>query len=95
MAEIKEEHFEVIDSNKAKAYEEQKSMRQELVRWIESCETRHMHELYSEMKTNEKRSGSNGIFNFNYMYSSCICGVICMSEHVWCHGPSLPFKSHT
>jgi hypothetical protein len=22
------------------------------------------------------------------MYSSCICGVICMSEHVWCHGPS-------
>jgi hypothetical protein len=28
MAEIKEEHFEVIDSNKAKAYEEQKSMRQ-------------------------------------------------------------------
>jgi hypothetical protein len=38
MAEIKEEHFEVIDSNKAKAYEEQKSMRQELVRWIESCE---------------------------------------------------------
>jgi hypothetical protein len=24
MAEIKEEHFEVIDSNRAKAYEEQK-----------------------------------------------------------------------
>jgi len=54
MAEIKEEHFEVIDSNRAKAYEEQKSMRQELVRWIESCETRHMHELYSEMKRMKK-----------------------------------------
>ena len=44
----------VIDSNRAKAYEEQKSMRQELVRWIESCETRHMHELYSEMKRMKK-----------------------------------------
>ena len=22
------------------------------------------------------------------MCCSCICGVICMSEHVWCHGPS-------
>ena len=22
------------------------------------------------------------------MYSSCICGVICMSDYVWCHGPS-------
>jgi hypothetical protein len=54
MAELKEEHFEVIDSNKAKAYEEQKSMRQELVRWIESCDTRHMHELYSEMKRMKK-----------------------------------------
>jgi hypothetical protein len=25
-----------------------------LVRWIESCETRHMHELYSEMKRMKK-----------------------------------------
>ena len=28
------------------------------------------------------------------MYYSCICGVICMSEHVWCHGPDC-HKSHT
>jgi hypothetical protein len=28
------------------------------------------------------------------MYSSCICGVICMSEHVWCHGPSC-HEQHT
>ena len=28
------------------------------------------------------------------MYSSCICGVICMSEHVWCHGPSC-HSNHT
>jgi len=50
MAEQKEMHFEVIDSNKAKIYEEQKAMRQELIRWIESCDKRHMQELYSEMK---------------------------------------------
>jgi hypothetical protein len=54
MAEQNEAHFETIDSNKAKAYEEQKAMRQELVRWIESCEVRHMHELYSEMKRMKK-----------------------------------------
>jgi hypothetical protein len=29
------------------------------------------------------------------MYSSCICGVICMSEHVWCHGPSCHLNQHT
>ena len=28
MAELKEEHFEVIDNNKAKAHEEQKEMRE-------------------------------------------------------------------
>ena len=54
MAEQNEMHFEVQDNNKAKAYEEQKAMRQELVRWIESCEVRHMHELYSEMKRMKK-----------------------------------------
>ena len=54
MAQQNEEHLEVISRNKAKAYEEQKSMRQELVRWIESCDTRHMHELYSEMKRMKK-----------------------------------------
>ena len=50
MAELKEEHFEVIDNNKAKAYEEQKAMREELINWIKSCDKLHMGELYSEMK---------------------------------------------
>ena len=36
MPELKEEHFEVIDSNRAKAYEEQKSMRNELKKFIDS-----------------------------------------------------------
>ena len=54
MAELKEEHFEVIDRNRAKAFEEQKSMRKELIRWIESCDATHMQELYSEMKRMKK-----------------------------------------
>ena len=50
MAELKEEHFEVIDNNKAKAYEEQKAMREELINWIKSCDKLQMGELYSEMR---------------------------------------------
>ena len=50
MPELKEEHFEVIDSNKAKAHEEQKAMREELINWIKTCDKLHMGELYSEMR---------------------------------------------
>ena len=50
MAELKEEHFEVIDNNKAKAYEEQKAMRQELIEWVKTCDKLHMGELFSEMR---------------------------------------------
>ena len=50
MAQQNEEHFEVISSNKAKAYEEQKEMREELINWIKSCDKFQMGELYSEMR---------------------------------------------
>jgi hypothetical protein len=50
MAQQNEEHFEVISGNKAKAYEEQKEMRQELIKWINSCDKFQMLELYSEMR---------------------------------------------
>ena len=50
MAQQNEEHFEVISNNKAKAYEEQKEMREELLRWIKSCDKFQMLELYSEMR---------------------------------------------
>ena len=33
MAEQKEMHFETIDKNKAKSYEDQKEMRAELIEW--------------------------------------------------------------
>ena len=50
MAQQNEEHFETIDNNKAKAYEEQKSMRKELTDFIKDCSQFNMQELYSEMK---------------------------------------------
>jgi hypothetical protein len=50
MAQQNEEHLEVISRNKAKAYEEQKEMREELIRWIKSCDKFQMLELYSEMR---------------------------------------------
>ena len=50
MAEQNEAHFETIDSNKAKAYEEQKAMREELIEWVKTCDKLHMGELFSEMR---------------------------------------------
>ena len=50
MAELKDEHFEVISKNKAKAHEEQKSMRKELIDFINNCSKFNMQELHSEMK---------------------------------------------
>ena len=50
MSEQNEIHFEVIDNNKAKAHEEQKEMREELIKWVKSCDKFQMGELYSEMR---------------------------------------------
>ena len=50
MAEQNETHFEVIDNNKAKAHEQQKEMRQELIEWVKTCDKLQMGELYSEMR---------------------------------------------
>ena len=37
MTELKQDHFEVIDSNKQKAYEEQKEMRDEICIFALNC----------------------------------------------------------
>ena len=50
MAQQNEEHFEVISENRARAHEQQKEMRQELIEWIKTCDKLQMGELYSEMK---------------------------------------------
>tara|TARA_R100000781_G_scaffold99434_1_gene63025 strand:+ start:302 stop:484 length:183 start_codon:yes stop_codon:yes gene_type:complete len=50
MAELRDEHFEVISQNKAKAYEQQKIMRRELLAFVAECNAFNMQELYSEMQ---------------------------------------------
>ena len=50
MAQQNEEHFEVISENRARAHEQQKEMRQELIEWVKTCDKQQMGELYSEMK---------------------------------------------
>ena len=55
MTELKQEHFEVIDSNKQKAYEEQKEMRVELTEYIDKCNTYELSKLYDEYKRIKKQ----------------------------------------
>jgi len=50
MAELRDEHLEVISQNKARAYEEQKQMRRELLAFVAECNSFNMQELHSEMK---------------------------------------------
>ena len=50
MPELKEEHFEAIDSNKAKVYQEQKEMREESIEYIGSCSIFHLQEVYKLIK---------------------------------------------
>ena len=50
MTQLTDEHFELHTKNKAKAYEEQKAMREELIEWVKTCDKLHMGELFSEMR---------------------------------------------
>jgi hypothetical protein len=50
MTELKQDHFEVIDGNKQKAYEEQKQMRDEISFYALNCPTFKMQKLYDEYK---------------------------------------------
>ena len=50
------EHLEVIDKNKAKAYEEQKEMRDELAFFVMNCTHFQMQELYAEMKRMKRKT---------------------------------------
>ncbi len=59
MTELRDEHFEVISENKAKAHEQQKDMRDELTFFVMNCNTMHMQELYSEMKRMKRMKNDN------------------------------------
>ena len=50
MALIDDSVKEVIDSNKAKMYEEEKKMRKELGDFVQTCCKFHLQELHSEFK---------------------------------------------
>jgi hypothetical protein len=54
MAELKEEHFEVIDGNRQRAYEERKIMRRDLIEFIEKCDSYKLMKLYDEYKRLKK-----------------------------------------
>ena len=60
MTELKDEHFQVIDENKAKVYQEQKDMRKELIEFINNCKAFNMQELYSEMKRMKRANNDQG-----------------------------------
>ena len=45
MTELKQDHFELIDSNKQRAFEERKQMRVELTEYINKCNTYELSRL--------------------------------------------------
>ena len=59
MAELKEEHFEVIDKNKQKVYQEQKEMREEAIEYIGSCSIFDLQEVYKIIKRLKDRKWIN------------------------------------
>ena len=59
MAELRDEHFEVISENKAKAHEQQKSMRDELAYFVLNCSQFNMQELHSEMRRMKRMKNDN------------------------------------
>tara|TARA_R100001224_G_C3938999_1_gene121562 strand:+ start:251 stop:427 length:177 start_codon:yes stop_codon:yes gene_type:complete len=54
MTELKQDHFELIDSNKHKVYEQQKQMRDEISFFALNCSTFKMQQLYDEYKRIKK-----------------------------------------
>ena len=59
MTELKQDHFELIDSNKQKAYEEQKEMRQD----VKNIERMMMQKWGIEM---------NWLYGFTYLVGICL-----------------------
>ena len=59
MTELTKEHFYLHDSNKAKAYEEQKEMRKELKEFVSECSVFELQKLYKEMKLVKRYEKNN------------------------------------
>ena len=58
MSELKEEHFEVIDKNKAKIHQDQKAMREEAMQFVGSCSIFDLQEVYKLTKTLKERKNA-------------------------------------
>ena len=56
MTEIKDDIKSVIDENKAKAYQEQKEMRDDVAFYVFNCDALNLQKMYERMKEikNEK-----------------------------------------
>ena len=50
MTELTPKHFEVIDKNKAKAYEDRKEMKREILEFLDKCNSYELQRMYSEFK---------------------------------------------
>ena len=58
MTEIKEDIKSVIDENKARAYQEQKEMRDDVAFYVFNCDALNLQKMYQRMKEikNEKNN---------------------------------------
>jgi len=56
MTELKKEHFEIIDQNKDKVYQEKKLMRDELAFFVLNCSDFNMVKMYDEYKRLKKNT---------------------------------------
>ena len=59
MTELKQDHFELIDSNKQRAFEERKQMRVELTEYINKCDSYELSKLYDEYKRLKRKQTIN------------------------------------
>lgn len=50
MTELTDKHFEVIDGNKQKAFEDRKKMREELKDFAENCNSYELMKMYDEYR---------------------------------------------
>ena len=50
MTELTPKHFEVIDKNKAKAYEDRQEMKREINKFLAKCNSYELVRIYCEVK---------------------------------------------
>ena len=59
MTEIKEDIKAVIDENKARAYQEQKEMRDDIAFYVFNCDALKLQKMYQTMKELKKEKNNS------------------------------------